>query len=65
MPNIKSTLQKLPKTFNILPKCRNFAKSGHTVVLWKAQTNEREVRLKWEREREQGSEKLRERERQR
>ena len=30
MPNIKSTLKKLPKTLNILPKWRNFAKSGCT-----------------------------------
>ena len=30
MPNIKLIQQKLPKTFAILTKWRNFAKSGHT-----------------------------------
>ena len=29
-PNTTQTLQKLPNTFIIWPKCRNFAKSGHT-----------------------------------
>ena len=29
-PNTKFTLEKLPRTFNILPKWRNFAKSGHS-----------------------------------
>ena len=29
-PNIKSTLKNLPKTFKIVPKWQNFAKSGHT-----------------------------------
>ena len=29
-PNTKQTLKKLPKTFKISPKQRNFAKSGHT-----------------------------------
>ena len=31
MPNNKSTLKKLPKTFKILAKWGIFAKSGHTV----------------------------------
>ena len=29
-PNTKWTLSKWPKFFNIMPKWRNFAKSGHT-----------------------------------
>ena len=31
MPNKKKTVKKIPKTFKVLPKWRNFAKSGHTV----------------------------------
>ena len=30
MPNIKFTLKKFPKTFDILPKRQNFDTSGHT-----------------------------------
>ena len=32
-PNVKWTLQNFPKTFNFLPKWRNFSKYGHT-GLW-------------------------------
>ena len=30
MPNTYKTFEKLPKSFNILPKWWNFAKYGHT-----------------------------------
>ena len=32
LPNIEYTLKKLPKTFQLMPKWRNFAKFGHTGV---------------------------------
>ena len=31
LPNKKKTAKNLPKTCKLLPKWRNFAKSGHTV----------------------------------
>ena len=31
MPNKKKTAKKLLKTYNLLPKAPNFAKSDHTV----------------------------------
>ena len=30
LPNTKKTLTQIAKDLNILPKCQNFAKSGHT-----------------------------------
>ena len=33
LPNTKYTLKNLPKSFKIVPKWRNFAKSGHTVFV--------------------------------
>ena len=33
LPNTKPTFKKWPKTFKILPRWRNFAKSGHTDLL--------------------------------
>ena len=32
MPNAKYTLKNLPKIIKIVPKWRNFVKSGHTVM---------------------------------
>ena len=34
LPNTKLTLEKLLKTFKILPKRRNFANSGHTDCIY-------------------------------
>ena len=47
LPNTKWTLSKWPKCFNILPKWRNFAKSGHTLWGWKKERKkERKEELK-------------------
>ena len=41
---------KFPKSFKVMPKWQNFAKSGHTGSLVRVCVCEREVALHWKRE---------------